>query len=135
VAPGRVDGTLRAHAVRVAVTRGRPVSTVWGSCGGCGGASGPAGLTPADFVAANEAINAYLRHNPGSCGAAPSRRDDGGIIDSAAYDGHAHAPAGAAGITEEMAASAVYATTDHGAVDWRITTVLVGISRWGCPVT
>ena len=83
-----------------------------------------AGLAPADFVAANDDINAYLRRQPGFRWRRIVETNDGGIIDIVAYDNHPHAHAGAAGITSEMAASPVHSTIDHSAVDWQITTVL-----------
>ncbi len=83
-----------------------------------------AGLTTADFVAANEDINAYLRRQPGFRWRRILRTGDGRIIDVVAYDSPARARAGAAGITGEMSASPVHATIDPASVDWQITEVL-----------
>jgi hypothetical protein len=82
------------------------------------------GLTAADFVAANEDINAYLLRQPGFRWRRIVVRDDGTIVDIVAYDSIEHAHAGAGGITGEMAGSPVHDTIDHGTVDWQMTTVL-----------
>jgi hypothetical protein len=83
-----------------------------------------AGLTPADFVSANDDINAYLRRQPGFRWRRIVAQADGTILDIVAYDSAEHAQAGAAGITGEMAGSAVHATIDHSTVNWRLTEVL-----------
>lgn len=82
------------------------------------------GLTPADFLAANDDINGYLRRQPGFLWRRIVETHDGEVIDIVAYDGPANARAGAAGITGEMAGSPVHGTIDHGTVDWQMTTVL-----------
>ena len=83
-----------------------------------------AGLTTADFVAANDDINAYLQRQPGFRWRRIVETDDGRIIDIVAYDSRTYARSGAAGITGEMADSPVHAAIDHGTVDWQLTTVL-----------
>lgn len=82
------------------------------------------GLTPGDFVAANADINDYLVRQPGFQWRRIVVQDDGTIVDIVAYDNLAHARAGAAGITGEMASSPVHDTIDHRTVDWQLTTVL-----------
>lgn len=82
------------------------------------------GLTAADFVAANDDINDYLRRTPGFLWRRIAEAGDGRIIDIVAYDSIQHARAGAAGITGEMGSSPVHDAIDHSAVDWQITTVL-----------
>lgn len=83
-----------------------------------------AGLSPADFIAANKDINAYLRRQPGFRWRRIVESEDGHILDIVAYDSRERALAGASGITAEMADSPVHATIDHGDVDWQLTTVL-----------
>jgi hypothetical protein len=90
-----------------------------------------AGLGSADFVAANDDINAYLRRQPGFRWRRIVETDDGRIIDIVAYDSRAHAHAGAAGVTGEMAGSPVHETIDHGTVDWQVTTVLQHVAAVG----
>lgn len=82
------------------------------------------GLTPGDFVAANADINDYLTRQPGFQWRRIVVQDDGTIVDIVAYDNIAHARAGAAGITGEMADSPVHDAIDHRTVDWQLTTVL-----------
>jgi hypothetical protein len=82
------------------------------------------GLTTADFVAANEDVNAYLLRRPGFRWRRILRTGDGRIVDVVAYDSVADARAGAAGITGELSGSPVHATIDHASVDWQITEVL-----------
>jgi hypothetical protein len=82
------------------------------------------GLTSADFVAANDDINEYLRRQPGFLWRRIAETVDGLILDIVAYDSPEHARAGAAGITGEMAGSPVHDTIDHSTVDWQITSVL-----------
>jgi hypothetical protein len=82
------------------------------------------GLTVADFIAANDDINRYLKRQPGFLWRRIVERDDGTIVDIVAYDDLAHAERGAAGITGEMAGSPVHAAIDHGTVDWQLTRVL-----------
>jgi hypothetical protein len=82
------------------------------------------GLSSADFVAANEDVNAYLRRQPGFLWRRIAETSDGTIIDIVAYDTPAHARSGAAGITGEMGGSPVHDTIDHSTVDWQITSVL-----------
>ncbi|MFF4622196.1 nuclear transport factor 2 family protein [Nonomuraea jabiensis] len=88
-----------------------------------------AGLTGADFVAANDDINEYLRRRPGFRWRHIAEDGDGGIIDIVAWDTRAEARASASGIMTEMAASPVHATIDHGTVDFRIVTVLQHTDR------
>ena len=83
-----------------------------------------AGLTTADFVAANADIDEYLKRQPGFEWRRILESDDGTIIDIVAYDSMEHARAGAAGIGGEMAGSPVHATIDHSSVDWKLTTVV-----------
>lgn len=83
-----------------------------------------AGLSSADFVAANEDINAYLRRQPGFRWRRILETGDGRILDIVAYDSLEHARSGAAGITGEMGDSPVHDTIDHGSVDWQLTRVL-----------
>ena len=83
-----------------------------------------AGLTSADFVAANDDVNAYLRRRPGFRWRRIVETADGRIFDIVAYDSPEHARSGAAGITSEMAGSPVHDTIDHATVDWQLTTVL-----------
>jgi hypothetical protein len=83
-----------------------------------------AGLTSADFVAANEDINEYLRRQPGFRWRRIVETTDGTVVDIVAYDSLEHARSGAAGITGEMAGSPVHDTIDHSTVDWQLTTVL-----------
>ena len=83
-----------------------------------------AGLTSADFVAANDDINAYLRRQPGFLWRRIAEAGDGRIYDVVAYDSPEHAASGAAGITGEMGGSPVHRTIDHATVDWQLTTVL-----------
>jgi len=82
------------------------------------------GLTSADFVAANDDINEYLKLQPGFRWRRIVETTDGTVIDIVAYDSPAHARSGAAGITGEMAGSPVHDAIDHSTVDWQITTVL-----------
>ncbi|MFE2974581.1 hypothetical protein [Streptomyces sp. NPDC059258] len=77
-----------------------------------------------DFVRANADIDAYLRRQPGFLWRQIVATDDGRLIDIVAYDSPAHARAGAAGITGEMAHSPVHDTIDHETVDWQITSTL-----------
>ncbi|WP_413105704.1 hypothetical protein [Streptomyces sp. Inha503] len=80
--------------------------------------------TAQDFVTANADIDAYLQRTPGFLWRRIVETDDGRVIDIVAYDNLAHARAGAAGITGEMADSPVHATIDHASVDWQFTTAL-----------
>lgn len=82
------------------------------------------GLTSADFVAATDDINEYLRRQPGFLWRRIVETADGRIIDIVAYDSAEHARAGAAGITGEMGHSPVHDAIDHSTVDWQMTTVL-----------
>jgi hypothetical protein len=82
-----------------------------------------AGRTAADFVAANDDIDDYLRRQPGFRWRRIAVAEDGTVIDIVAYDSMAQARAGAAGITGEMADSPVHDTIDHGTVQWRLTKV------------
>lgn len=81
------------------------------------------GLSTADFVAANADIDEYLKRQPGFEWRRILEAADGTIIDIVAYDSMEHARAGAAGISDEMAASPVHASIDHSTVDWKLTTV------------
>ena len=87
------------------------------------------GLTSADFVAANDDINGYLRRQPGFLWRRIAETTDGRIVDIVAYDSPQHARSGAAGITGEMGASPVHDAIDHATVDWQITTVLQHLER------
>ena len=82
------------------------------------------GVTVDDFVVANTDINEYLSRQPGFRWRRILQRGDGSIVDIVAYDSLAHARAGAAGITGEMAGSPVHDTIDHSTVDWQLTTVV-----------
>jgi hypothetical protein len=82
------------------------------------------GLTVDDFVAANADIDQYLRRQPGFLWRRITETDDGTIIDIVAYDSKAHAMAGAAGISGEMADSPVHASIDHPTVEWRVADVV-----------
>lgn len=83
-----------------------------------------AGLTGADFVKANEDINAYLRRQPGFRWRRITQDADGTITDIVAWESAAHGERSAAGIMTEMADSPVHATIDHRTVDFRIAPVL-----------
>ncbi|MEU4676263.1 hypothetical protein [Micromonospora sp. NPDC023737] len=82
------------------------------------------GLTGADFVAANEDIDAYLRHQPGFRWRRITEADDGTIIDVVAWDSAADGRRSAAGIMTEMAGSLVHDTIDQSTVEFRIAPVL-----------
>ncbi len=83
-----------------------------------------AGLTGADFVAANKDIDEYLKRRPGFRWRRITEDDDGTIMDIVAWDNEADARASANGIMTEMGDSPVHATIDHGTVDFRIIPVL-----------
>jgi hypothetical protein len=83
-----------------------------------------AGLTAADFIAANADIDEYLKRQPGFEWRRILETGDGTIIDIVAYDSMDHARAGAAGISGEMAGSPVHRTIDHSSVEWKLTTVV-----------
>ena len=83
-----------------------------------------AGLTTADFVAANADIDSYLKRQPGFQWRRIVEAEDGTIVDIVAYDSMEHARSGAAGIGGEMADSPVHATIDHFTVNWSLTTVV-----------
>lgn len=83
-----------------------------------------AGRTGADFVGANEDINAYLRRQPGFRWRRITEGDDGTIMDIVAWDTTAHAEASSRGIMTEMGDSPVHATIDHTTVNFRIVPVL-----------
>ncbi|MGA1813810.1 hypothetical protein VH571_15615 [Frondihabitans sp. 4ASC-45] len=85
------------------------------------------GLSTADFVAANADIDEYLKRQPGFEWRRIMESADGTIIDIVAYDSMEHARSGAAGISDEMAASPVHASIDHSTVDWKLTTLAHGI--------
>ncbi|MFI8527188.1 hypothetical protein ACIGB8_22220 [Promicromonospora sukumoe] len=91
------------------------------------------GLTPEDFITANADIDDYLRRQPGFLWRRIAVRDDGTVVDVVAYDGMAHARAGASGITGEMGDSPVHDTIDQSSVDWQLTTVLHGVDAPGAP--
>ncbi|MEU6206673.1 hypothetical protein ABZ814_24170 [Micromonospora musae] len=82
------------------------------------------GLSVADFVAANEDIDAYLRRRPGFRWRRISEAEDGTIIDIVAWDSAADGRRSAAGIMTEMADSPVHDTIDQSTVDFRIVPVL-----------
>ncbi|MFC3502114.1 antibiotic biosynthesis monooxygenase family protein [Micromonospora krabiensis] len=83
-----------------------------------------AGLTGADFVAANTDIDDYLRRQPGFRWRRIAQDDDGTIIDIVAWESAADGRRSASGIMTEMANSPVHATIDQGSVDFRIVPVL-----------
>jgi hypothetical protein len=83
-----------------------------------------AGLTAADFIAANADIDEYLKRQPGFQWRRILETGDGTIIDIVAYNTMDHARAGAAGISGEMAGSPVHRTIDHSSVDWKLTSVV-----------
>ncbi|MFI6266908.1 hypothetical protein [Micromonospora sp. NPDC051006] len=83
-----------------------------------------AGLTGADFVAANADINDYVRRQPGFRWRRIAQGDDGTIIDIVAWETAADGRRSASGVMTEMAASPVHATIDQGSVDFRIVPVL-----------
>ncbi|RLP92998.1 MULTISPECIES: hypothetical protein [unclassified Micromonospora] len=82
------------------------------------------GLTGADFVAANEDINTYLRRQPGFRWRRITEDDDGLITDIVAWDSASDGRRSAAGIMTEMVDSPVHATIDQATVDFRIVPVL-----------
>ncbi|SCE70968.1 hypothetical protein [Micromonospora mirobrigensis] len=82
------------------------------------------GLTGADFLDANAAINDYLRRQPGFRWRRIVQDDDGTITDIVAWDSVAQGRRSASGIMTEMADSPVHATIDHATVDFRIVPVL-----------
>ncbi len=84
-----------------------------------------------DFIRANEDIDAYLVRRPGFLWRRIAVAGDGTVVDVVAYDSPAHARAGAAGITGEMAGSPVHATIDQDSVDWRLATVLARLDGPG----
>ncbi|GAB2568826.1 hypothetical protein [Microlunatus antarcticus] len=81
------------------------------------------GLTTADFVAANADIDEYLRRQPGFEWRRITETEDGTVVDIVAYESRELALAGAAGISGEMAGSAVHAAIDHATVEWRVVDV------------
>lgn len=83
-----------------------------------------AGLTGADFVRANEDINAYLRRQPGFRWRRITEGEDGTITDIVAWESVAAGRRGAEGIMTEMADSPVHAIIDQDTVDFRIVPVL-----------
>jgi hypothetical protein len=83
-----------------------------------------AGLTAADFIAANADIDEYLKRQPGFEWRRILETGDGTIIDIVAYDSMDHARAGTEGISGEMAGSPVHRTIDHSTVDWKLTSVV-----------
>lgn len=85
------------------------------------------GLTGADFVRANEDINAYLRRQPGFRWRRIAQDADGTITDIVAWESAAHGERSAEGIMSEMADSPVHATIDHRTVDFRIAPVLLHV--------
>ncbi|SIM74661.1 hypothetical protein [Micromonospora cremea] len=87
-----------------------------------------AGLTGADFVAANEDINTYLRRQPGFRWRRITEADDGLITDIVAWDSASDGRRSAAGIMTEMADSPVHATIDQATVDFRIVPVVQHIT-------
>jgi hypothetical protein len=82
------------------------------------------GLTAADFIEANEDIDAYLRRQPGFRWRRIAEADNGTIIDIVAWDSVTDADHSSAGIMTEMIDSPVHATIDHATVDFRIAAVL-----------
>lgn len=82
------------------------------------------GLTGADFVKANEDINAYLRRQAGFRWRRITQEGDGTITDIVAWARAADGERSAEGIMTEMADSPVHATIDHATVQFRIAPVL-----------
>jgi hypothetical protein len=82
------------------------------------------GLTGADFVAANEDINDYLRRQPGFRWRRIVQDDDGTVTDIVAWDSAADGRRSASGIMTELADSPVHAAIDQATVDFRIAPVL-----------
>lgn len=83
-----------------------------------------AGLTVADFIAANADIDEYLGRQQGFQWRRIMESGDGTIIDIVAYASMDAARSGAEGIGGEMAGSPVHATIDHSSVDWKLTSVV-----------
>lgn len=83
-----------------------------------------AGLTSADFVAANADIDAYLRRQPGFRWRRIAADADGTITDLVAWASAADGERSAEGIMTEMAHSPVHATIDQATVAFRIVPVV-----------
>ncbi|MEV4808480.1 hypothetical protein [Micromonospora avicenniae] len=82
------------------------------------------GLTGADFVAANEDINAYLLRQRGFRWRRITMTSDGTVIDVIAWESAADGRRSASGILTEMADSPVHDTIDQDTVEFRIAPVL-----------
>ena len=82
------------------------------------------GRTAADFVEANQDIDAYLSRQPGYRWRNIAVREDGIVVDIVAWDSAEQARASAAGIMTEIASSPVHDTIDHTSVDWRVIDIL-----------
>ncbi|MEV4757689.1 hypothetical protein AB0J86_21605 [Micromonospora sp. NPDC049559] len=82
------------------------------------------GRTGADFVAANEDINAYLKRQHGFRWRRITEHEDGTIVDVVAWESVSDAEASARGIMTEMGDSPVHGTIDQSTVDFRILSVL-----------
>ena len=88
-----------------------------------------AGFSGAQFVAANDEIDDYLRRQPGFRWRRIAQHADGTVIDIVAWDTMANAEASASGIMTEMGHSAVHTMIDQQTVDWRLAPVLQQIAR------
>ena len=83
-----------------------------------------AGLTSADFVAANADIDLYLRRQRGFRWRRITVDADGTVTDIVAWDSAADGRRSANGIMSEMAHSPVHATIDQSTVTFRIVPVV-----------
>ena len=82
-----------------------------------------AGFSGAQFVAANDEVNDYLRRQPGFRWRRIAQHADGTVIDIVAWDTMANAEASASGIMTEMAGSPVHGLIDQSTVDWTVAPV------------
>lgn len=82
-----------------------------------------AGLTTADFIAANADIDPWLQAQPGFLSRHICEREDGFVVDMLIWDSTEAGHRAAAGVTTEMASSPVHAAIDQATVDWTISTV------------
>jgi len=89
------------------------------------------GLTMADFIAANEDVDAWLRAQPGFISRRMCERDDGYVVDMLLWQSAAAGRRAAAGIMTELAASPVHAAIDQATVDWTISMVRATVERGG----
>lgn len=90
-----------------------------------------AGLTMADFIAANEDVDAWLREQPGFISRRMCERDDGYVVDMLLWQSAAAGRRAAAGIMTELAASPVHAAIDQATVDWTISMVRATVEGGG----